>query len=364
MITIFCIRPKGFNVGNDAINFALRELLHQAFGRVVNLISLPATSTYESHGLAGLTSKTVYDINRLADGVIVGGGNLYENGELQISSKAVMALEPPLMLFSLSRGRIFNRKLRLVERTDVMPDETIRLLHEKADFSLTRDSATQQYLKTIGCSGALLAGCPTINLKATAGQLPELPEKEDPGTLISVRTPALMSIPPRLQTQIKEDIKHTINLLRDRGYRRIRLLCHDRRDVEFATLYRDLSNVDYVYTEDVTWYLSLIKNAELVVSYRLHSTIPALSFGTPAINISYDERSRSLIETLGLSEWDISLAEEKNILDAVSRRLTNLSSLKDLLEDVSEHWQGLWNLQLNEMKKFSVRVREYVHGES
>ena len=42
MINLFCIRPKGFNVGNDAIYLGLQHFLYGAFGEVVNLISLPA----------------------------------------------------------------------------------------------------------------------------------------------------------------------------------------------------------------------------------------------------------------------------------------------------------------------------------
>ena len=44
MITLFCIHPKGFNVGNEAIHVALRHQLATAFGETVNVINLPATS--------------------------------------------------------------------------------------------------------------------------------------------------------------------------------------------------------------------------------------------------------------------------------------------------------------------------------
>ena len=119
MINLFCIRPKGFNIGNDAIFMGLRHFIHEAFGQVVNLIELPATSRYESQAKGGLTSKTIYEINQYGHGVIVGGGNLYENGELDVTLDALKTLEVPLMLFSISRGRIYNRQCKLVERTDV-----------------------------------------------------------------------------------------------------------------------------------------------------------------------------------------------------------------------------------------------------
>ena len=241
MITLFCIHPKGFNIGNDAIHFALRELVHQAFGRVVNIISLPATSVYESQARAGLTPKTVHEINRFGDGVIVGGGNLFENGEFIISPHALSALEPPLMLFSLSRGRVYNRNLELVERTDAMPSELIQALHRAADHTLPRDSATLRYLENIGCGGAKLGGCPTIHLNESASQLPRLPDAEVPGTLVSIRSPSLVNLPRRLQARVQADIEAIIDLLRGRDVGRIRILCNDVRDVEFRDTFSSLA---------------------------------------------------------------------------------------------------------------------------
>jgi hypothetical protein len=54
MINLFCVRPKGFNVGNDVIFMGMQHFIYKAFGEVVNLISLPATSRYESQAKAGL----------------------------------------------------------------------------------------------------------------------------------------------------------------------------------------------------------------------------------------------------------------------------------------------------------------------
>ena len=76
MINLFCIRPHGFNVGNDVIFLGLQHFLREAFGSVVNLISIPATGRYESQAKAGLTAKTIYEINQYGHGVIVGGGNV------------------------------------------------------------------------------------------------------------------------------------------------------------------------------------------------------------------------------------------------------------------------------------------------
>ena len=164
MINLFSIRPKGFNVGNDAIFMGLQYFIYQTFGEVVNIISLPATSRYETHQSAGLRARTIHEINQYGDGVIIGGGNLYENGELDVDLTALDALEVPCMLFSISSGRIYNRKGELVNRTDTMPKNIIQALHKKVKYSLARDHATCSYLHDLGCNNAEVGGCPTIFL--------------------------------------------------------------------------------------------------------------------------------------------------------------------------------------------------------
>jgi polysaccharide pyruvyl transferase WcaK-like protein len=321
---------------------------------------LPATSVYESQAKAGLTPKTVYDINRFGDGVIVGGGNLFENGEFIVSPEALSALEPPLMLFSLSRGRVYNRNLELVERTDAMPAALTRALHRAADYTLVRDSATHRYLEKIGCGGTKLGGCPTIWLNESADQLPRLPAAEVPGTLISIRNPSLVNLPRRLQARIQVDIEATIDLLRERNVGRIRIVCNDVRDVEFATLFQASRQVDYVYTNDVRWYLALLKAARLVVSYRLHATLPAFSYGTPAISISYDERALSLLGDLGLGGWDINMVEEESVVTGIENRLDRLAELDALRAANAPRWSEVKDLQLESMTAFAGQVKEYV----
>ncbi|MCB1076874.1 MAG: hypothetical protein KDM64_03505, partial [Verrucomicrobiae bacterium] len=200
MLNIFCIRPKGFNVGNDAIFMGLQAAIAEAFGSFVNLISIPATSRYESQAKAGLTSRTVHEINQYGHGVIVGGGNLYENGELDVNLEALKKLEPPLMLFSLSRGRIYNRLDKLVDRTDVMPDGVMAGLNRQATWSLARDHATLSHLHGLGLDHVKLGGCPTIFLDRLRSQFPEVPQGDRRTTLVSVRNPQLMNI--SLQRQI------------------------------------------------------------------------------------------------------------------------------------------------------------------
>ena len=354
MLTIFNIRPKGFNVGNDAIAIGLRRYLYQAFNSVVNIVTIPATSRYESSSYAGLTPKVIYDINQYGDGVIVGGGNLYENGELDISPDALESLAPPLMLFSLSRGRIYDKNRNMVRRTDTMPDQVLKALHKKACISLARDTTTTSYLKNIGCERVELGGCPTIFLNQIVNQLPALPDVDN-GALISVRQPQLMSIPPVDQARVHGDIRRIIALLRDRGYSRVRILCHDHRDISFATSFPE---VDFVYTEDVYDYLALLKSCRLNIAYRLHACLPCISFGVPTIKISYDERAVSLMNTIGCDDINVNMMLTPNIASEVEKLLDRLNP-EALNAKVATSWNDLDIAMRDAFKYFSQEVTNY-----
>ena len=358
MITLFNIRPKGHNIGNDAISVALRNQIYESFGRVVNIIDLPATSLYESHAKAGLSAKTVYEINRVGDGVIVGGGNLYENNEIQFDETALKALQVPLMLFSNSIGRVYDRQKNLVQRTDVTPDSKLINLHKYSSISLVRDTATLNHLKELNVENVQFGGCPTIFLGKYNNYKNILPASEHVGVLISIRTPSLINLSQNLQLAITDELLKTIHLLKKKGYKRIRILCNDSRDCEYASNFRDLANVDFVYTSNVFDYLSLLSNAELVISFRLHATLPSMSLGTPVINISYDERAERLMQDLDLGDWDIQYVKVKSLSEEIENKLDNIESLKSVLKNAQTKWREVEDIQRIAFEKFHGLVRQ------
>lgn len=360
MYTIANIRPLGYNIGNQAINYALRQMLYEVFGRLVSVIDYPATKKHDNTTKAGLTAATIHELNRYADGVIVGGGNLFENNEIDVDPTALRALQPPLMLFSNSRGRIYDRKCELADRSDVIPDGKLKTLLERADISLSRDEATHQYLAAIDGKDQL-GWCPTINIGRYASTLPPLPEREKVGALISVRTPSLMNVPYRFQSSVQSDIENTIRTLRDCGFKRIRILCNDSRDLDFATAFRYSDGVDSVYTSDVYQYLSLLKGAELIVSYRLHATLPAMACGVPTVNIVYDERAMSLFNDLGLRGKYLNLVElggkfRQTLSDAVSS-----GGVNPLASEVTKlHWDKCYEFQVKKLKEFKILMEQHL----
>ncbi|MBD0321512.1 MAG: polysaccharide pyruvyl transferase family protein [Gemmatimonadetes bacterium] len=354
MITLFSVRPKGFNVGNEAIYVGLRHLLRQEFGGLLNLVQVPAADSAEPGALSGLRARTVHEMNLYGHGVVVGGGNLYENGGLAVDADALGALRPPLMLFSLSHGRIYDHRHRLVRRTDELPGRVIAALNERSAVSLARDEATLSHLRSLGLAEAMLGGCPTLLLD----QAVEWREgRRDGGTLLSIRNPQLMSVPLGDQARVHREVLHLIEALNADGHGPVRVLCHDTRDLAFACT---LGDVEYILPDDVFSYLELLRSARLVVSFRLHAFLPCLSFGTPAVNISYDERSVSMVRTLGLESWDINFVHTPNLVCEVRDRCSRLGALAELREAAQPRWSGLEAVMRGAVSSFASLVHGYV----
>ena len=356
MITLFNIRPRALNVGNDVIAIGMRNLLSEAFGEVVNIISLPATSKYEAHGKAGLDAATIYEINQYGHGVIVGGGNLYENGELELDLNALDALEAPLMLFSLSMGRIYGRLNRLVRRTNAMPDDRIKQLNDKALVSFARCNATLAHLQKTGVEHVQLGGCPTLFLDETTNWLPPVPQSSRNQVLLSIRHPNLMSIPMNIRANVRADILQIVKLLEHRGFGKPLLLCHDYRDIEFATSFKGL---EYSYIDDAATFLSILRAARLNITYRLHSALPCLSYGVPVVNLTYDERALSLMETVGYGDWNIDMVKSSDLLADIDNRLGRLDDLTKIKDETSVTWSRLRDINIKGFKDFAKDVRAY-----
>lgn len=360
MYTIAIVRPFGHNVGNHAIHVALRQMLYEAFGRMVSVIEIPATANSGGSDSYGLTQGSVHDINRFADGVIVGGGNLFENDAIDLDSEALAALQPPLLLFSNSWGRIYDRFEKLSPRSDSISTAKLSMLLGRADISLSRDSTTHKFAQTLDPTDQL-GWCPTIAFSRYRHILPRLPLDDDVGALISIRTPQLMNIPYRFQSQIPSLIDGAIEELRSAGHRRIRILCNDSRDLDFATLFRFTKSVDSVFASDVYEYLALLSQASLLVSFRLHATLPAISLGTPVVNITYDERAECLIGDLGVDDSSLNLIN----LGATFKDEMRLR-IKDGGYGPIHHqarvadWASKINFQVETLQRFRSLVRDYM----
>ncbi len=219
------------------------------------------------------------------------------------------------MIFSVSRGKIYNNNLQLVDRTDVMTDDKIYILNKRADISLSRDKSTCNHIQNLGAE-TIVGGCPTLFINEIPQHLVPLLDADKTDALISIRTPNLMSMPVSYQYEMRDQFIRLIELLKRKGYKNVKFLCHDHRDIPFAASFK---NMEYVYTEDVFTYLSYLRNTRLNLTYRLHSFIPCLSYDIPTIKISYDERAVSMLDTLGIDEWNINMFTDDVLIEVEKR---------------------------------------------
>lgn len=318
--TLFFLRPATRNIGNDVIAEATTDLLRSVLGADTNVVGLSALAT--AGGQGGLTARQVYDLNRLADGVVIGGGNLFENGQLTIDAQAIDALKVPLLLVGLSHGRMYDRDGTLIDRTDSMPPDAIRRLVAKSVATLVRDRSSQEVLLSLGIEGVEVGGCPTLFMDANGEN-----RVDDGRVLISVRNPNRMSVPATLQWRVPEDVRRLIEALRTVHGDSVYVACHDYADLEFA---RAFPQAPLLYFDEAGRYLDALRRCRLSVSYRLHAFLPCLAFGTPSIHLSYDERGREAVATAGMGEWDVDLLREGDVVETVMTRSRTLDRYHEL----------------------------------
>jgi polysaccharide pyruvyl transferase WcaK-like protein len=228
-------------------------------------------------------------------------------------------------------------------------------LNAQAAVSIARDHATMEYLRAIGVDRARLGACPTLFLDRFPVLRPQLNGAAG-GPLIAIRHPSLMNLPLRHQARLHDAVRDIAGALDKVGFESARILCHDMRDASFAA---SLGDMEFVMPEDAYTLVELLRRAPLVVTFRLHAFVPCVSLGTPAINISYDERSRSLLRTIGLDRWDIDFVGTPDVAGAVRDRAARLGDLDELRSAAQPIWRGYEQVQRDSAAEFAACVRRY-----
>lgn len=343
MTTLFCVRPATRNIGNDLINKATANLLFGVFGSDTGIVNIPALKGAE---FGGFTTKQVYDMNRFADGIVVGGGNLFENGQLSIDPRALRALRVPMLLIGLSHGRIYGRHGSLVDRTDAMPTDLIKLLLSKSTVKLVRDEASRAMLG----EDVAIAGCPSMFMAENPSGAPR-----NDTILLSVRHPGRMNVPAKVQWRVAEDVRAMLSALRLLGGE-VMLACHDYADIEFASGFPETR---MIYFDDVERYVDALRRCRLCVSYRLHSFLPCLAFGTHAIHLSYDERGSAMVRTAGMAGWDIDILSERDIVAAMMERARDVAAFHRARSDALSAMSALRERTISGIRAFAAAVDAY-----
>jgi polysaccharide pyruvyl transferase WcaK-like protein len=321
---LFSVRPNTTNVGNDLIALGTELLVRRAWDGPVDLVSLPAAGDGRGAKTAGLNARNVYEANQLADAMLVGGGNVLENGALAVDPTALRALQIPMALLAISSGRVRGRDGELHPRTDAEPPAAVAALCRRSLPPLVRDDATAELLRELGIEDVVVAGCPSLLLGQLGDELPEPDPSLDGAALVSLRHPKLMSIPYADQARVHRQVEQLIGTL-SAGYERAVLVCHDFQDLAFAEAFADVAEVRY--TEDARELLAWLRGAAVTVGYRLHGFLACVALGVEALHLSYDERGTAMIATLGLGDYDVALHTTADVAGTVHERLAGLAGV-------------------------------------
>ncbi|NWO06299.1 MAG: hypothetical protein HLX50_11560 [Alteromonadaceae bacterium] len=345
-LNIYHICPfgPGFNIGNFMIQQSVRRMLGRLSDRGINFITVPASGFGSK---AGLTKQIVYDINQTADGVIVGGGNLFENGEIAIDRTALQALRRPMLVYSSSYGRIYGPDLTYVRRTDAISDSDLLALLERADVVLSRDEATRKHIESVmRHSDHEVGGCPSVYIsELAAAEFDVNGSEEGRFPLLAVRNPEQMNIPLSRKIHVHALSEHCLQVLERRQGKPAVVLCNDQRDIEYAMSF----GREILYTSDVYEYFQILNDVSEAISFRVHTSLPLWSLGRPTLNLSYDERSESLIDTLDMRDLDLNIIEE---CDSVGEKIeARLASLPGRIE-APARWEQLRGIQEAGIRRF------------
>lgn len=344
-----CPFGHGFNIGNFLIQQAVRRIVERHCNGGVNFITIPAAGFGAK---SGLTKKTIYDINQTASGVIIGGGNLFENGEIEFDKGALRALRKPMLVYSSSYGHIYGPDLSYVRRTDAINDNDLVTLLEHADVVLSRDQATYNHIESLmRHPDHLVGGCPSVYISDLANtEFSKGGQEENRFPLLAVRNPDQMNIPLSQKMKIHHLSEQCIELMESRSKEKVKVLCNDQRDIEYAMSF----GKEILYTSDVYEYFNILNNVELAVSFRVHTSLPLWSLGRPTLNLSYDERSESLIKTLDMEKCDLNIIERR---DSIKDDLKNhIENMPDSVS-IPPRWDELHDIQVKGINRFLDKLR-------
>jgi polysaccharide pyruvyl transferase WcaK-like protein len=96
------------------------------------------------------------------------------------------------------------------------------------------------------------------------------------------------------------------------------------------------------------------------VSYRLHASLPAISYGTPTLNFVYDERAKSLFNDLGLTDHYINIVEAGDNLKSIVSQKLSLGPQSNIIDVEKLDWQNKIQAQKNAMVEFKSLIDLYL----
>jgi Polysaccharide pyruvyl transferase len=321
------------NIGDHFVKAGIDKLLRERLGSVTFDCYSNKRDAENPREPIGITRESVGLLNE-HDLLVIGGSNLYEvsNGRwgVVVEAEALERLKVPVLLLGIGSGWSFA--FPCLPRLPAEIERQIRRLHELAKGSSVRDDMTARVLRAHRIGPCVVTGCPATFLaeeplrRTGSGRVGVafLPKRMYAAGL----RPSLWRSPTQARRRLlTRTFLGVLEGLRAGGFE-TRVLVHDARDLPLA---RKLVGNGVVYHEEPARMLEEIAACDVIVGFRLHASIAALSYGIPVIPILADGRSSAFAETFGLTELSVPL-------DPAGALLT-MERIRLALDSGREFWQ-------------------------
>ena len=303
---------------------------------------------YDKLGVLPIAEPKMEDIDRLReeyDYVFLRGSNyVHQSMDWSQTIPVLKRLGLPVIAFGIGAQAPVQGKLELSEQTKTV-------LHMMADSTASigvRGAYSAQVLWDMGIRNVRIIGCPTAFRRNDPEMRIELPPLDDVKKIgITMRR----EVSPAYAQDIKRYLTFHRDLAKELAGRFDAVLMAqgevEEKKLVFGTeeqkeeaiaalkankwvsewfldeplekLYRERM----FYSDVVGDYEDLVRSKDLVLGYRLHGNLMALSNGTPSIYFTYDSRTVEFAETYQIPSYDVFSNKEFRLEDYWDQSLFN-----------------------------------------
>lgn len=347
---VFCLRPRPGNLADEAVFDALRRHLRAAFGPWVNLISLPLGG--DPLGRAGLTSRTVYELNHCAHGLVIcGSADARSPDGLDFDPHALEALDLPILGLNWSGRSGTGEDGAPVLRTLGLREDHLRALASRAEWLLVADPPTLEGLRAGGADHAVFGGSPTLSLEPEPLAWEEA--HPDVGVLVTVRDPARMGIPATHRAEFVGALRDLLSALRRQGHAQVRLLCVDAGDLAFAT---SVARADFLYVDQVGALMDRLRHCDLHITFREDVALLCAALGHAFVHFACGPDTRRPLEAAGLWQWSMDLDDLSGLGARALRQASRFGELSALRLAALPAWAQAERITARQFRRFCAAV--------
>jgi hypothetical protein len=285
---------------------------------------------YEKLGVLPIETTNMEEIDRLReeyDYVFLRGSNYVNSSMAWRNTCAVLRrLNLPVIAFGIGAQAPVKGKLELSE-------ETKTVLHLMADSTASvgvRGAYSAQVLWDIGIRNIRIVGCPTAfrrNDPNLAIKLPALDSVKDVGVTLRREVSSTYAQDIQQYLTFHRDLvkqlaaRFDVVLMAQGEVEEKKLVfgTTEQKEEAIAALKGNKSVSDWYmdetmeqlyrermfYSDVVADYEDIVQNKDLVLGYRLHGNLMALSNATPSIYFTYDSRTVEFAETFQIPSFDV-----------------------------------------------------------